>query len=419
MSKNRLSGDLSDPETFKRYYLRKKRKPWIRRKWSKIKRIFVFPGWLVYGIPALSLYLLNLRFVKISNPGRIGHVALEPDWFIKEMTIGARPRVKPILLMAKKDCPNPCLLEYWEKYIHVVRNRLAIALLRPFRIFPFLCADLFESMASMRLTGKRPEILSLWGSRPPLLELSESHRAKGIAALAELGIPEGSWFVCVHSREAGYSPEDEHVHGFRNSAIDSYALAMGAIVERGGWCVRVGDSTMQPLAPQEGIVDYACSPLKSDWMDIFLCAQCRFFLGNTSGLYVVSYVFGVPAAPANLTPLSQAYPLSGDDLGIPKLQARAAGAIVPFADILDSPAGNFMFTAEFENAGLENIDNTPEETRELAVEMMDRLDDAAVYTDEDARLQERFRVAFARGRCKTGPESRIGRDFLRKYSNLL
>ncbi len=419
MSSGRLSGDGADPGAVKQYYLRNKSRSWFRRNWNKIKRVSAAPGWLVYGIPALGLYLLNVRFVKISNPGRIGHVALEPDWFVKEMTIGARPRVKPVLLMSRKDCPNPCLLGYWEKYLHIVRSRFAIALLRPFRIFPFLRVDLFESMAPMRLVGKRPDILSLWGTRPPLLKLSEEHRARGMAALAELGVPEDAWFVCVHSREGGYSPEDEHVHGFRNTAIGSYALAMEAIVARGGWCVRVGDATMQPLAPQKGVVDYARSPLKSDWMDIFLCAQCRFFLGNTSGLYVVSYVFGVPAALANLTPLAQVYPLSGADLGIPKLQARSSGELVPFADILNSPAANFVFTAEFENDGLENVDNTAEDIRDLAVELMDRLDGTATYTDEDARLQERFRVAFATGRCETGPESRIGRDFLRKYARLV
>ena len=419
MPDDRLSGDLADPESVRRYYLRDKRKSWFRRGWNRVKRVSVAPGWLVYGIPALALYLLNIRFVKISNPGRIGHVALEPDWFVKEMTIGARPRVTPVLLMADKDCPNPCLLEYWEQYFRVVRNRFVIAVLRPFRTFPFLRVNLFESYATMRLTGKRPEILALWGSRPPLLELSESHRARGRAALAELGIPKDAWFVCVHSRDAGYSPGDEHVHGYRNSAIGSYALAMDAIVERGGWCIRVGGATMQPLGSRKGVVDYACSPLKSDWMDIFLSAECRFFLGNTSGLYVASYVFGVPAALANLTPLAHAYPLSGADLGIPKLLARPSGDIVPFAEILESPAANFMFTAEFESGGLENVDNTAGEIRDIAVEMMDRLDGAVTCTDEDARLQERFRVSFAEGRCETGPQSRIGRDFLRKYSNLL
>jgi len=73
----------------------------------------------------------------------------------------------------------------------------------------------------------------------------------------------------------------------RNANISDYTDAMRAIVARGGWCIRVGDPTMRPLDPIPGVVDYARSSSKSDWMDLFLCARCRFFLGNTSGYSVL------------------------------------------------------------------------------------------------------------------------------------
>ena len=48
------------------------------------------------------------------------------------------------------------------------------------------------------------------------------------------------------------------------------------------------------------MIDYACSDLRSDWMDIFLCAQCRFFIGCQSGLSAVPSVFGVPVVMTDL-----------------------------------------------------------------------------------------------------------------------
>jgi hypothetical protein len=53
--------------------------------------------------------------------------------------------------------------------------------------------------------------------------------------------------------------------------------------------------------------------------------------------------------------------------------------------------------------------------RDAAVEMLDRFDGKAVYTEDDIRRQEEFRALFHEGRYAFGPTSSIGRGFLRKY----
>lgn len=385
----------------------------IRRKGAK------FLVGIVYFLPSFVLYLLNFRFVIISAPDRIGHLAAEIDCFIKEMHLGQQPRVRAVLLLSPRKAANDCLLRYWESRISVVRNSLLRKLLAPFPRFPYLRITLFDSVCAIGETATYPSVLAQWGSRPPLLTLSESDQSRGEACLTALGIPPGSWFVCVHSREGGYSPEDEHFHAHRNSDIGSYRLAMEAIVERGGWCVRMGDPTMAPLQPMRGIVDYATSGDKSDWMDVFLCARCRFFLGNTSGLCIVSTVFGVPSALANLTPLSSAYPVGASDLGIPMLLKRHSGELVSFAEALNAPFANFRTAGLYRDSGLVTENNSPEEIRDLACEMLDRLDGLATYTEADDQRQDSFRSLFRPGHYTYGAASRVGRDFLRNYSHLL
>ena len=56
-------------------------------------------------------------------------------------------------------------------------------------------------------------------------------------------------------------------------------------MERGAWCLRMGDPSMRPMPRAPRVIDYAHSAIRSDWMDVFLCARCRFFIGNTSGNY--------------------------------------------------------------------------------------------------------------------------------------
>lgn len=372
----------------------------------------------VYFVPSILFYLIRVRFVINSTPGRIGHLAAEFDCYLKEVELGSRPRVTAVVLLPKKVA-NDCLLQYWEARLPVVRNLVLRKLLKPFLQFPYLRITLLETVVAINETATYPRVLAHWAPRPPLLELTEDHRSMGEQCLRELGIPPNAWFVCVHSRESGYSPDDEYVHAHRNSEIGSYRLAMNTIVERGGWCIRVGDETMSALQPTKGIIDYANSGKKSDWMDIFLCAECRFFLGNSSGLCVVSTVFGVPLALANMTPLSNAYPNGPTDLGIPMLVELQSGGMMSFVEAFNSPVANYRSATQFSVSGLNAVSNDEKEIRDLAVEMMDRLDGVAIYSEEDELRQKQFRELFRPGHFSFNSGARLGRDFLNKYSQLI
>jgi len=372
-----------------------------------------------YLIPSLVLRATRFRFVVNTNPGRIGHLAAEFDCFLKEMALGIRPRARPICLLSAEDVANPCLLEYWGDHLRLVHSPIARALLRPFLYFPYLRISLLDTVTALGATASYPAVLAQWGSRAPLLSLRREHEIRGEEVLRKLGIPEDAWFVCVHSREGGYSPRDEYLHAYRNSAIGDYGLAMEAIVERGGFCIRMGDATMAPLPETDGIVDYARSSLKSDWMDIFLCARTHFFLGNTSGLCIVSTIFGRPSALANMTPLAAAYPVGTADLGIPMLLERVSGEAIPFGEALRAPMADFRWAELYEENGLRTVNNSPEEIRDLAVEMLDRLEGKPRDGAEDEQRQEAFRKHYRPGHYTYGAASRIGSAFLEKYAQLI
>jgi hypothetical protein len=65
------------------------------------------------------------------------------------------------------------------------------------------------------------------------------------------------------------------------------------------------------------------------------------------------------------------------------------------------------------------VDNSPEDIRDIAIEMLDRLEGKARYTDEDDLRQSQFRALFRLGHYTYGASSLVGRDFLRKYGQLL
>ena len=68
--------------------------------------------------------------------------------------------------------------------------------------------------------------------------------------------------------------------------------------------------------------------------------------------------------------------------------------------------------------GFEPRDNSAEEIVEVVQEMMDIISGTISYSEEDQRLQSRVRIAFD-SPFSNKSACRIGRDFLKRYAELL
>jgi putative glycosyltransferase (TIGR04372 family) len=175
----------------------------------------------------------------------------------------------------------------------------------------------------------------------------------------------------VHSRAAGFSPQDDKVHAYRNATLSHLIPALSAVVQRGGWCVLMGHPSSPSLPARSGVVDYAHHRLRSARLDVVLCAMCRFFLGSSSGLFGVSTAFGVPCGLANVVPLT-ALPYAPHDLFVPKLYRSARdGRILRFDEILASPSADFRHSRMYADAGLELLESSPQDIVDLVQDLLD------------------------------------------------
>ncbi len=380
-------------------------------------------GTIVFRLAVLACRALRVRF--LMNPvfppafSRIGHLAAEPDCFVKEGRLGLRPRCVGVLLVPRAEAANPCLLDYWRQRLWVVSSPFWVRLLGPLAEIPAFQYPTDPYVTAINDTATFGAIQAAYAGRPPVLKLTAAHRARGESELRKLGIPEGAWIVAVHCREGGYDANEPGARA-RNVAIETYLPALRAVVERGGWCVRMGDPTMTPLPPTPGVTDYAHSALRSDWMDVFLCARAKFLLGSASGLAALASVFGTPCALANQALPAIAFPYGPADLFIPKaLRDLRTGRLLTLAEILGGRLGNARFSHCLELARTGTEDNTPEDIRELVLEMLDELDGAFRETDEDRAYQTTYRKLLGPGHYTCGAASRFGRLFLRRHRWLL
>lgn len=386
-----------------------------RRVGVAVRHAFYFPIALVFS-------WLGFRLIQLTHPDRIGHLVGEIDCLLKEGKLGLAPEHRGVLLAPSNKVANRRIVEYWKRYLIVLQAPLLCRLLAPVGRYRFARyrGDMATYFSAIGETALFNAIYSEWGERPALLELSDMDRERGEAVLRQLGVPPQARFVCFHSRDGGYSPADEHLHSYRNASIESYLPAIAALRERGLYAFRMGDPSMPRLSVIEGVIDYAHSPLRVDWMDVFLCARCEFFLGSSSGLYLISTAFGRPSALANLVPISTALTGGPRELGIPKLlHLENERRLLRFGEIFASPAANFRFAEQYRAAGIGTPENEPEDIQALALEMLGRVRGTLRYDADDHALQARFRALLRPGHYGYGSAARIGRDFLRKYAHLL
>jgi len=360
----------------------------------------------------LGLNHLGVRFLRDFTT-HIGHLGLL-DGYVKAGLLGRRSQARPVVLFGRKPVANPCYLDYWRRQLpDMVASKDAYGRLEG--LVDFLedhTHGWLDRHGHQRITyayGDYVQVQAQWERerRRPLLALEPGHAAKGAACLRAMGVPEGAWFVGLHVREDRWDR-------VRDARVESYLPAIRAITARGGWVVRMGDPAMTPLPSLPQVADYALGPHKSDWMDVYLWAAGRFFVGTLSGPYQIPPTFGRPCLLTNVAPV-YAPAMYGEDLILHKRYFMPAEKrFLPLPELVATGIGLVSSCGHLASLGVELVDNTPEEIREAVEEMLDRVEGRPVPDDPD--LQAAFRRAYE---PVGGTNGRIGRDFARRHADWL
>jgi putative glycosyltransferase (TIGR04372 family) len=342
------------------------------------------------------------------------------DAYVKIGLLGWRKPIEIKLLAPRGTVANEAYLDLWRDHVQIVSEPSEVD---RFSALGSVMGDCLYTMVVQGVPTYFPNAIALiqgeWERqrRPPLLQLNQEQRERGWDALESIGIPRDAWFVCLHVRELGFWNEtSDPTNAPRVALIDSYLPAIEHIVSAGGWVVRMGDPTMRALPQIPRVFDYARASIKSDWMDVFLCASCRFMISTNSALYQACVSFGTPSVATNWVPLSS-FPVCLRDVVLPKLlRSRADGTDLSLDEILqlprDAPSGHL-----FEHAQLDVIDNTPEEILEAVDEMHRRIEGSWVTSDDAAARRQCFKEIAASHRVRVNGS--VGERFLARHGDLL
>ena len=330
---------------------------------------------------------------------RLGHFALEPEVYLCERDAGFHAGHDDVFTVRGPVC-NSYLAEQWARHLTIQPGD------HHRREMPWV-------------EGADPH--GLIERTAPHLTFTDEEHQRGRALLKQLGV--NGPHVLFHARDGAYLDQalprvrDWRYHDHRDASIGNYLPAMAEMVRRGYSAVRYGAIVSDPLPPQacgRGIVDYSTSGRRSDFLDVYLMATCRFAVVSASGPAALAAIFRRPVVFANVCPLLTAhkptFPMAR--LFLPKLY-QDQGRTLTVAETVARGLDNIGEACELGDVDV--IENTPAEIAAVAREMDDRLNGTWEPHPDDEALQARFWDAAGMPvqRC------RVGAEFLRDHPELL
>ncbi|MDM8535843.1 TIGR04372 family glycosyltransferase [Desulfobacterales bacterium HSG17] len=224
----------------------------------------------------------------------------------------------------------PYMLKMYKQKGLVIKNRFIHSILQKISVYP-----LFKNIVNkMELNGFYD--WEVWNKAPAQLKLTEEEYKKGRKLLKGIGVKKGVDYVCIHARDNSYTDtlqkRDTYWkdNDFRDCSIENYEAAALYLADKGICVIRMGNSNSPPFKTDHPlIIDYA-TKYKSDFADVFLSATCKFFLGNTSAVYLLSSVFDVPVAYTNMTPIGESGRKKNDIYILKKIYDENTKQYIPF-----------------------------------------------------------------------------------------
>ncbi len=368
----------------------------------------------------------QLLWPNIPICSRFGEIAHCLDVYIKARKLGLTPKVNAILTTRPEWISNNVLLDYWREQhsdeVTILIDPTKAANAEEIYQGCDLCIDILQLPGDRTLhtNWASTEIWNLWADADgsALLTLRDDHRKVSREWMRQRGFPDNGWFAAFHIREPGYHHETgKSPNRHRDSRVEDYFPAMKAIVDRGGWVVRIGDQSMTPLPEMEHVIDYTVSMEHDEVLDVFFCADAKFMVAVSSGGLAVANVFGTPVLAVNMFPPGD-YSYSRQDFYIHKhLRRRDTGKFLNAGEMVAPPLRLMLTPRHYEEQGLDVIPNTAEDIEEAVEEMMLRLNDEFEMSEQDQANVRRYRELndYPGIRTPSAPTA----TFLRRYPHLV
>ena len=396
------------------------------RDYSSLTMAFLYLGFrflgLIFAVPViLILWIFKpVLWIKVGglHYGRIGHLAMNTDLFLRRRQLGIHPDGPYYCFISNpNNLANRQLLNMFKRVIPIYENRVLSWLY--YGMLPILKKTPFYQDLPLN-SNEYYEFNNAKSS----LYFKADEIEKGRKLLNQMNVDiDKDEFVCIFARDDAYLKQfiphnNWDYHNWRNSDIDSLIETAKYLIKKGFTVIRIGSIVKKPINFfHEKMIDYSYSGHQNDFLDIFLLAHCKFTIASgVSGLLGVANILDRPVLEVNAAECYTFTPIGKNCLYVPKKYKYSnSNSYIHFEDALKLGHSYHNPT----DLGLEVEENSAQDILEATQEMLARLEGSFRYSPDSERLIQAYHKLWARSGAIGSPsKTPIGIAWLKKNQDL-
>lgn len=379
-----------------------------------LKSIFFSPFYFLGFICVIFIRLLK-PFILIridSVPSNFGDFALWTFNYYAKKELGIdepkKPYIDLIFIGAKfKSLYNSQILKMWRRkikiyekfplyFIHVINK-----LLPGYNNHNIKNLSQRPSYGYKYYSNNKQNQIEYLINNSTTIKFTKEEETYGDKLLRELGVENKKKIVCLAVRDHAYSSEkvkdpraDHSYHSYRHTNLDRFKLTAKFLSDSGYYVFRMGKQSNQRFnINDKKVVDYSNSNLKSDFLDVFIGANCYFCISTGYGFDDIPLIFGRPLAIINTPIIGLRSRLSNQIFLTKHHFCTEKNENLTLDEIFKKDVHSLFYSENYTEKGVALKDNSDEEIRDLAKEMIENLKSGFKKCSE-SNLQIKFKKKF-------------------------
>ena len=376
----------------------------LKKKYSRIIGLALSPFIIIFSLIFVCLVriispVLIVRWCCLIST-RIGHFSVNPEIYICIKKVNGtfiKKRHIDIFYFRSEVC-NVQLAKMWKRELLVLPSLFMMQVNKINRFFELFIKsnhihEIGNPMQFSRIENKSDyfygnmfpgfthiDRYNLLDRYSPNLRFTKKEIVKGQKLLNQLGVKHKKPFVCLIVRDSSYlnkfmTSNSWDYHNFRDCDIDNFKESAKWLASKGYYVLRMGatvNSNFECDSPY--IIDYANSEFQTDFMDIYLMANCFFCLSTNTGLDGVSEIFRRPIVSVNCVPIADMRISSNRFLLLSKhYYSKSLKRNLTLNEIFRMKLSGITEVKEFSKKGIILKENTSKEIMQAVREMEQKL----------------------------------------------
>lgn len=345
-------------------------------------------------------FFIDIKLGELSSD-RVGHFFIDVAIRQSEHSLGVHSGTVVYSPRPSRPISNTFLLDYASRELNI-------------RLF---VGPLVEVASKLKNRGVwnpswfLPSPRSISGSRDPnnvlsragfSIKFTDAENAVAHDWLSSVGWQEEQPIICLLVRDSQYLDSAPGLkpqgfgagadfwdyHSYRNSNIETFVPAVEWLVAQGAFVLRMGKAMKTPIEVS-GTFDYAFSPDRSDFLDVWLFANCSMCLTTGTGPDVISLHSGRTVVAVNYLPLGLPF-IAGNVITAAKALYDYKGVRLSLTETI---MASFVKTEEYSRNRILIRDLSAKEIMDIVKEGWLRFRGDWQDSDYDRSTRQRFEEA--------------------------